>query len=70
MPDLKDLATQASNNAFVSAVQNTIANLLTGFIQATTDDDRTKCLELHRNGLRLCKEVHEASVAAINEVFT
>jgi aspartyl/asparaginyl beta-hydroxylase (cupin superfamily) len=69
MPDLKDLALQASNNAFVAAVQNTITNLMTAFIQTTTADDREKALELHRAGLLLCKTVHEVSVAAINDVF-
>jgi hypothetical protein len=69
MPDLKDMALQASNNAFMVAVQNTTANLLTAFIQATTDDDRERSLALHRSGLLLCKTVHEASVAAINDVF-
>lgn len=70
MPDLKELALQASSNAFVGAVQNTVSNLLTAFIQDKTEEDRAKSLELHRVGLRLCKDVHEASVAAINEVFT
>jgi len=69
MSDLKDLALQASTNAFVGAVQTTVTNLLTAFIQASTDEDRTKALELHRAGLLLCKEVHEASVAAINDAF-
>lgn len=71
MADLnfKDPALLAANNAFAAAVQNTVANLLTAFIQATTADDRAKALELHRAGLLLCKEVHEASVAVINDVF-
>lgn len=69
MLDLKDLALQASNNAFIGAVQNTISNLLTAFIQAKNEDDRKQAVELHRAGLRLCKEVHEASVAAIADVF-
>jgi len=69
MPDLKDLALQASNNAFIGAVKNTVSNLLTAFIQAKGEDERKQAIELHRSGLRLCKEVHEASVAAITDVF-
>lgn len=69
LPDLKALALQASNNAFMAAVQNTITNLMTALIQANNDEDRTKALALHRDGLLLCKEVHAASVAAINDVI-
>ena len=69
LPDLKILALQASNNAFMAAVQNTVTNLMTALIQANDDDDRTKALALHRDGLLLCKEVHIASVAAINDAL-
>jgi hypothetical protein len=69
MPDLKDLALQASNNAFIGAVQNTVSNLLTAFIQAKSEDEQKHALDLHRSGLQLCKKVHEANVDAINEVF-
>jgi hypothetical protein len=69
MPDLKDLAMQASAAAFTDSVKTVIMNLFTGFSQAKSDEEKTQFLERHRIGLRLCQEVHEASVAAISDVF-
>lgn len=70
MATMKELALQASNEAFQEEVKTAISTLLSSFILAKTPEERAACVEKHKTGLLLCKAVHEASVAAIQEVFS
>jgi hypothetical protein len=69
MPSFKDIALAGSDDAFKDAVKATASTLLANLILAKTTEERQACIERHKVGLRLCKEVHEANIAAINEIF-
>jgi hypothetical protein len=69
MATMKELALQASDDAFKEAVKATISALLASLILAQSDEERAASIARHKTGLSRCKEVREANVAAIQEVF-
>jgi protoporphyrinogen oxidase len=69
MATMKELALQASDDAFKEAVKATVSALLTSLILANSDEERAASTARHKTGLSRCKEVHEANLAAIQEVF-
>lgn len=69
MSDLKELALRASEDAFRDGVKTAATMLVTNLLLAKTDQERAGCIERHHSGLRIWKEAHEATVAAINDVF-
>ena len=70
MPTPKELALTASDDAFREAIKMAISTLTSHYILAKTDDERRECLDRHKDGLRLCKKLHEASIAAISETLS
>jgi hypothetical protein len=66
---LRDLALQAADDAFKDSIKTTISALMSNLILAKADAERKASIERHKNGLSLCRDVHEQSIAAINAVF-
>jgi hypothetical protein len=69
MATMKEIAMQASDEAFREAIRAAISALSSNLIQAKSEEERTGCMERYKTGLLRCKELHEASAAAIQEVF-
>ena len=69
MPDIKQLAVDASNEALTSAIKTTIGVLTNIWIQTTSEEDRKKARDDHRRALQIHKDVHAESLAAIQDVF-
>lgn len=69
MATIKDMAVQACDDAFREAIRAAIAALSSNLIQAKSDEERKACIERHRIGLVRCKELHDTSMAAIQDVF-
>lgn len=69
MASLKQLALDASEDAFKDGIRIAIRELMNGLILAKTDDDRTACVARHQSALQFHKTLHEASVTAINAAF-
>jgi hypothetical protein len=69
MATMKELAVQAADDAFKEAIRAAISALSSGLIQAKSEEERKACIERHRTGLVRCRELHDASIAAIQTVF-
>lgn len=65
----KMLALQGCDNALVVAVQTMTANLVTSLTLAKSDADRQDAVVRLRSGILLCKAAHQASLAAVADVF-
>jgi len=69
MASLKQLAIDASEDAFKDGVKTAVRELMNGFILAKTSDEREACIARHQAALQFHRTLHETSVAAINAAF-